>query len=73
MLPKLADFLEREGGAIVAAFVLVILGAGFFLLKIPKAEEIIMLSAGAIIMALKGKTNRIPADAEPKPLKEPPK
>ena len=69
MLPKLADFLEREGGSAVAAFLLGLLGAGFYLLKIPKAEEVIMMSAGAIIMGLKGKASRPPAP----PPADPPK
>jgi hypothetical protein len=67
MLPQIADFLEREGGSVVAAFCLLVLASAMFMLKIPKAEDIILMAAGAIIAFLKGKASRPASPEPPKP------
>ena len=64
-MPRLADFLEREGGSVVAAFVLLFVGWGMWMSRFPQAEQVVMIAVGAIAMALKGKASRVTVPAPP--------
>jgi acyl dehydratase len=57
MLAKLADFLEREGGAVASGFLLLGMGWGMWATHFPKGEDVVMVAVGAIAMAIKGRMN----------------
>jgi hypothetical protein len=50
-----SDFIERPGGEVLVAFALLAVGAGFYLAKIPKAEDLIVMGSTLIARAMVGK------------------
>jgi len=58
MLARIAEFNERPGGSlfteILVAFLLMLVGAGFYTLKIPKADDAIMAGITLIGRAMVG-------------------
>ena len=50
-----ADFLEREAGHVVVSLILIVLGAGLWLLKIPKGEDLIPFATGVLARSMIGR------------------
>ena len=48
------DFIERPGGEVLVAFALLGVGAAFWLWKIPKAEDLIVMGSTLIARAMIG-------------------
>lgn len=44
----MASFMESEGGHIIACFLLILMGAALYQLKIPKGEDLIVFSLGVL-------------------------
>jgi hypothetical protein len=51
---KLAMFLEREAGHVVVSLILIALGAGLWLLKVPKGEDLIPFALGVLARSMIG-------------------
>ena len=51
---KLALFLEREAGHVVVSLILIALGAGLWLLKVPKGEDLIPFALGVLARSMIG-------------------
>ena len=50
----LMGFIERPGGEVLVAFALLGVGAGFWLWKIPKSEDLIVMGSTLIARAMIG-------------------
>ena len=50
-----AEFLEREAGHVVVSLILIVLGAGLWLLKIPKGEDLIPFALGVLGRSMIGR------------------
>lgn len=55
---KLADLLEREGGQVLAGFALLVLGAFFAKLALPKSEDVIVCALTLIARAMLGRNGK---------------
>jgi hypothetical protein len=56
----LADFLEREAGHVVVSLVLIALGAGLWMLRVPKGEDLIPFALGVLGRSMVGKQGNQP-------------
>ncbi len=56
---RLAIFLEREAGHIVVSMLLIVLAAALWLLKVPKAEDLIPFATGVLARSMIGTGNRL--------------
>jgi hypothetical protein len=50
-----ADFLEREAGHIVVCLILIVMGAGLWVLKVPKADDLIPFALGILGRSMIGR------------------
>lgn len=50
-----AEFLEREAGHIVVCLILIAIGAGLWLLKVPKGEDLIPFALGVLGRSMIGR------------------
>ena len=50
-----ADFLEREAGHVVVSLVLIAIGAGLWMLKVPKGEDLIPFALGVLGRSMIGR------------------
>lgn len=46
--------IDTPSGHIVCGFLLILIGAGFYLAKIPKGEDILVAGATVVTVAMKG-------------------
>ncbi len=53
-MEKLAQFLEREAGHVTVCLLIILFGAGFAVLQIPKAEDLIVFGLGALGRSMVG-------------------
>lgn len=49
---KVREFIESSAGHIVASFILLLIGAGFYALHIPKHDDIIVFSLGVLARSM---------------------
>lgn len=56
-MPGRADFMEREAGHVTVSLVLIVLGAGLYLLKVPKGEDLIPFALGVLGRSMVGRKN----------------
>jgi len=56
---RAADFIEREAGHILVSLVLIALGAGLWLLKVPKGEDLIPFALGVLARSMIGKQSAV--------------
>jgi hypothetical protein len=54
-MQQLINLLECEAGHIVVSLVLIALGAGLWLLKVPKSEDLIPFALGVLARSMIGK------------------
>ena len=59
-MPKLAEFLEREAGHVTVSLALIAIGAVLWLLKVPKAEDLIPFATGVLARSMVGKPGTTP-------------
>lgn len=59
-MPKWAEFLEREAGHVVVSLILIALGAGLWLVKVPKGEDLIPFALGVLARSMIGKQSTPP-------------
>jgi len=52
--------LEREAGHVVVSLLLIALGAGLWMLKVPKGEDVIPFALGVLGRSMIGKQNNQP-------------
>ena len=52
---QISGFLEREAGHVVVSLVLIVLGAGLWLLRVPKGEDLIPFALGVLGRSMIGK------------------
>ena len=57
---RAADFIEREAGHILVSLVLIALGAGLWLLKVPKGEDLIPFATGVLARSMVGQKANCP-------------
>lgn len=50
------EIIERPGGEVLVAFALLGVGAAFYIYKIPKGEDLIVMGSTLIARAMIGKT-----------------
>ena len=50
-----ADFLEREAGHVVVSLILIAIGAGLWMLKVPKGEDLIPFALGVLGRSMIGR------------------
>jgi hypothetical protein len=50
-----ADFLEREAGHVVVCLILIAMGAGLWMLKVPKGEDLIPFALGVLGRSMIGR------------------
>ena len=50
-----ADFLEREAGHVVVSLILIVMGAGLWMLKVPKGEDLIPFALGVLGRSMIGR------------------
>ena len=55
-----AEFLEREAGHVVVCLILIVMGAGLWMLKVPKGEDLIPFALGVLGRSMIGKQNQSP-------------
>ncbi len=51
------DIIEREAGHVLVSLILIALGAGLWLLKVPKGEDLIPFALGVLGRSMIGKPN----------------
>ena len=51
------DLFEREAGHVAVSLILIVLGAGLWLLKVPKGEDLIPFALGVLGRSMVGKSN----------------
>ena len=56
-----ADVLEREAGHVVVCLLLIAMGAGLWMLKVPKGEDLIPFALGVLGRSMVG---RKPEDSQ---------
>ncbi|HZT29227.1 MAG TPA: hypothetical protein VFA33_05055 [Bryobacteraceae bacterium] len=56
-MPIRADYFEREAGHIVVCLILIAMGAGLWLLKVPKGEDLIPFALGVLGRSMVGRKN----------------
>lgn len=54
----LAEFVEREAGHIAVSLTLIALGAGLWLLKVPKGEDLIPFALGVLARSMVGRDTK---------------
>jgi hypothetical protein len=52
---RISDFIEREAGHVVVSLILVGVGAGLWMLKVPKGEDLIPFALGVLGRSMIGK------------------
>jgi hypothetical protein len=52
---RFVELLDTPGGHMVVCLLLVFIGAGFHLMQVPKAEDLIIGGSGALFMAMRGR------------------
>jgi hypothetical protein len=50
-----AEFLEREAGHVVVCLILIVMGAGLWMLKVPKGEDLIPFALGVLGRSMIGR------------------
>ena len=50
-----AEFLEREAGHVVVCLILILMGAGLWMLKVPKGEDLIPFALGVLGRSMIGR------------------
>lgn len=60
------DSINSTGGNMIVCLLVIVTGAVFYRLGIPKAEELIMGGSGALFMAMRPGTSPVPAPVTPK-------
>ncbi|HZT29479.1 MAG TPA: hypothetical protein VFA33_06330 [Bryobacteraceae bacterium] len=50
-----ADFLEREAGHVVVCLILIAMGAGLWVLHVPKGEDLIPFALGVLGRSMVGR------------------
>ena len=50
-----ADCLEREAGHIVVCLILIVMGAGLWMFKVPKGEDLIPFALGVLGRSMIGR------------------
>ena len=50
-----ADFLEREAGHVVVCLILIVMGAGLWMFKVPKGEDLIPFALGVLGRSMIGR------------------
>ena len=55
MLERIAKSMEREAGHVVVSLLLIAIGAGLYLLKVPKGEDLIPFALGVMGRSMLGK------------------
>ena len=50
-----ADFLEREAGHLVVCLILIVMGAGLWMLKVPKGEDLVPFALGVLGRSMIGR------------------
>ena len=50
-----ADFLEREAGHVVVCLILIVMGAGLWMFKVPKGEDLIPFALGVLGRSMVGR------------------
>jgi hypothetical protein len=53
-MPKSLDFLDTNGGHIVVCLLLLVVGAAFCVLKIPKGEDVIVAAMAILARSMMG-------------------
>ena len=51
----IAAFIEREAGHVVISLVLILIGAGLWFFKVPKAEDLIPFATGVLARSMIGR------------------
>lgn len=59
-MPSGCSFLEREAGHIVVSLILIVLGAALWILKVPKAEDLIPFATGVLARSMIGNHSSTP-------------
>ena len=59
-MPRIAEFLEREAGHVVVSLVLIAVGAGLWIFKVPKGEDLIPFALGVLGRSMVGKQGNQP-------------
>jgi hypothetical protein len=54
---EFAELVEREVGHVVVSLFLIALGAGLWILKVPKGEDLISFALGVLGRSMIGKQN----------------
>jgi hypothetical protein len=57
---RTAEFLEREAGHVVVSLILIAVGAGLWILKVPKGEDLIPFALGVLGRSMIGKQKNQP-------------
>jgi len=55
-----ADFLEREAGHVVVCLILIVMGAGLWMIKVPKGEDLIPFALAVLGRSMIGKQGQSP-------------
>jgi hypothetical protein len=55
MPQKIADLVEREAGHVTVSLILIALGAGLWMLRVPKGEDLIPFALGVLGRSMIGK------------------
>jgi hypothetical protein len=53
-MPRIAEFLEREAGHVVVSLILIAVGAGLWMWKVPKGEDLIPFALGVLGRSMVG-------------------
>jgi hypothetical protein len=56
-MDRLATLVEREAGHVVVSLLLIAFGAGLWVLKVPKSEDLIPFALGVLGRSMIGKQN----------------
>jgi len=56
---KIATILEREAGHVVVSLLLIAVGAGLWMLKVPKGEDLIPFALGVLGRSMIGKQSGV--------------
>lgn len=59
-MPRIAEFLEREAGHVVVSLILIAIGAGMWMWKVPKGEDLIPFALGVLGRSMIGKHGNQP-------------
>jgi len=59
-MPRIAEFLEREAGHVVVSLILIAVGAGLWIWRVPKGEDLIPFAMGVLGRSMIGKQGNQP-------------